>query len=79
MSGQTIKDQVIEFIRKNQNLQDIEITGDNQLVRDLGITSFDLVEMCCQLEEDFGIVVNEEMMMSIVTIDDLVKCLEESH
>jgi acyl carrier protein len=78
MKEQPMKEQVIDFIRSNQNLKEAEITGESQLVRDLGISSFDLVEMCCQLEEDFGIVINEEIMMSIVTIDDLVQCLEES-
>ena len=70
-------DKVIEFIRENQDLQDIEITGESQLVRDLGLSSFDLVEMCCQLEETFDIVINDDDMVSIVTINDLVGCLQK--
>ena len=71
-------DRVIAFIRNYQNLQDAAITGESQLVCDLGLTSFDMIEMCCQLEEDFGIIVNEEKIGSIVTVNDLVQFLEES-
>lgn len=71
-------DKVIEVIRSNQDLQDIEITGESQFVRDLGLSSLDLVDMCCQLEEEFGIEIREENLVHVITINDLVKCIKES-
>jgi len=70
-------ERVIESIREYKELNDIEITGESQLVRDLGLTSFDLVTMMCRMEEEFGIIVDDGMMLQSITVNDVVRALEK--
>ncbi|MCL2160760.1 MAG: phosphopantetheine-binding protein [Betaproteobacteria bacterium] len=71
-------ERVIEFIRDHKGLNDIEITGECQLVRDLGLTSFDLVTMMCRIEEEFGIIVDDAMMLKSITVSDVARALAKS-
>jgi len=68
---------VIEFIHEHKGSNDIEITGESQLVRDLGLSSFDLVAMACRMEEEFGGIVNDETLIRCITVHDVVRCLEQ--
>jgi len=68
-------EKIIESIREYKELGDIEITGESQLVRDLGLTSFDLVTMMCRIEEEFGIIVDDGMMLQCVTVNDVARAL----
>ncbi|MCL2591453.1 MAG: phosphopantetheine-binding protein [Betaproteobacteria bacterium] len=70
-------EKIIEFIRERKELNDIEITGESQLVRDLGLTSFDLVTMVCWMEEEFGRIINDDMMIRSITVNDIVHCLKQ--
>ncbi|MDR2208962.1 MAG: acyl carrier protein [Azoarcus sp.] len=68
-------ERVIEVIREHKELNDAEITGESQLVRDLGLASFDLVTMLCKIEEKFGIIVDDFMMLQCVTVNDVARVL----
>jgi len=68
---------VIEFIRERKGLNDIEITGERQLVRDLGLSSFDLVTMASWMEEEFGGIVSDETLFRCITVNDVVRYLEQ--
>ena len=66
---------VIDFIRDYFSLHDMKITGDSRLKLDLGLSSFELLEMCCSMEEEFKLEVSEENLKKVVTINDVVKAL----
>ena len=70
-------DKVIKVIQEYLNLQDTDITGETKLALDLGLSSYDLVEMCGQLEDELGVIVNEDKIVRMETINDIVQCLEE--
>jgi acyl carrier protein len=70
-------EKVIEFIQEYNNLQGVAITGETKLILDLGLSSFELVEMCCHMEEKLEMEISEEDMMQITTINDIVKYLEK--
>ena len=71
-----MQDKIIDFIRDYGNLNDMLITSDSKLTLDLGLSSFELIEMCCQIEEKFGIEISEENMLHIRTINDIVQICE---
>ncbi|MCL1918320.1 MAG: acyl carrier protein [Peptococcaceae bacterium] len=77
MQQQQLLDKVIALIRDHLNLQDMDITGETQLVFDLGLTSVDLLDMCGALENELGVVVNEDKIVRMETVSDIVHCLEE--
>lgn len=71
-------EKVIAFIRNYYGLDDVEITADSKLMFDLGLSSFELVEMYSRLEEEFKIKVEEADIIEIQTVGDIVKCIEKN-
>ena len=50
---------------------------DSGLIDDLGVDSLDLVSVFLQVQDDFGVVVDEDDLPGIVTIGDLVDYIAE--
>lgn len=59
----------------NKNLEDVK--PESRLAEDLGADSLDAVEIISELEDTYGIEVDDEIAQDIKTVDDLVKCLEK--
>ena len=66
-------DQVIEFLRQNNDLDGVDIRAESKLIADLGLTSFSVLEMCYYLENTFHIEVDDNDIAGIETVDDIVK------
>jgi len=67
---------IIAFIREYNGISDdVQIDGDTQITAQLGLSSFDIVEMCCQMEEQFEIEINDEDLSGIVTIGDFAELI----
>lgn len=64
---------VIDCIRTYYNLGDMEITENSKLTFDLGLESYDIIEMCGELEERFSVVISENDLTKIETVGDLTK------
>ena len=69
-------DEVIEFIRKYNNIWDVVIKPDTKLMFDLGLESYNIIEMCCELEDYFSIVISVSDIANIETIEDIAKYIE---
>ncbi|MCL2425143.1 MAG: phosphopantetheine-binding protein [Oscillospiraceae bacterium] len=68
---------VIDFLSEYCNLKDESITGESKLILDLGISSFELLDLCSQIEDTFDMRIRDENLAKIITIDDVVKYLEK--
>ena len=69
---------MIVFIKDYFQMHDIEINGDCKLRADLGLSSFELLEMFCSMEEAMGIDIREDeykKFTKVSTIYDVAKCL----
>lgn len=69
-------EKIINFIRVNYNVQVEDITGNSKLVSDLGLTSFQLIEMCFTLEKEFGVEIEEDALMKSEKVKDVVAYIE---
>ena len=56
----------------------MSINEDSELAGDLDLTSFQLVEMCAELEDEFAIEISEEDLSDIITIGDLVNVITKN-
>lgn len=65
------------FLSTYNRINKEDITYEKNLSVDLGLTSFDLVEMSCQLEEEFDVEIPMEDFMKFVTVGDIVEYLNE--
>ncbi len=71
-----------------QKLQDIiveqlgvepdQVTANARFIEDLGADSLDTVELIMAIEEEFGIVVDDEAAEKILTVKDAVAYLDEN-
>ena len=70
------KTKVIEAIRENIQWKG-DITEGMDLIRDLGIDSFDMLMIVNTLEEEFSIIVEEENLENLNTVGDVICRLDE--
>ena len=70
------KEKVIEAIRENIQWKG-DITEGMDLIRDLGIDSFDMLMIINTLEEELSIVVEEEHLENLNTVGDVICRLDE--
>ena len=73
-------DQIIAIIRNVGELtlsKDLEITGDTDIKTDIGFDSLDMVMIVDELEETFGITVENDMVQEIRTVNDLCRKVSE--
>jgi acyl carrier protein len=66
-------DEVMDFLSEYKGINRDMITSESHLIVDLGLTSFDIVEMCCELEERFHVQISEDDLTSIKKVYDIVK------
>ncbi len=62
-------DELIVFIKDN-------IKPESTFVADLGLQSYNLIEMCCSIEEKYDIEVSEDDIINIFTVSDLAGYIE---
>lgn len=55
-----------------------EVTPKSTLMGDLGLTSFDLVAIVEEFEDEFDIEVEDRDVMGFVTINDIIDYLNEN-
>ena len=72
-----IKERIIKFLRQYYNLKDMQITGKSKLILDLGISSFELLDMCTQIEHEFSVRIRDENLVKIESVNDVVNYLEK--
>ena len=53
-----------------------QITENTDVVNDLGADSLDVVEMMMSLEDEFGILIEDEQLTELHTVGDVVNCIE---
>jgi acyl carrier protein len=73
MTDATLQAQLIEVIRKAGRVDAmITISGDSRLVEDLAIDSLDLVGVYLQIQDDFGVEIEEADIPNLGRVADLV-------
>ena len=66
-------DKVKEILSK---FTDAEITKTSMLESDLGLSSFDVVEIVCEFEDAFDIEINDRDIRQLVGVQDILNYLE---
>lgn len=59
------------------NISADKVTPDAKIVEDLGADSLDVVELLSQLEDEFGIIIPDEEVESLVTVADVAAAIEK--
>ncbi len=72
-----IRTKVIDIIADRLSRDKATITDGSDLVADLGADSLDVAEVTMDLEDAFGVKIEEEKAQSLKTLGDIVKAIEE--
>ena len=77
-AGSVDQTRVIGLLRNHLGKNDSEeIYGTSSLVGDLGADSLDVVDIVRALEEEFKIHISDTRVLSVRTVNDLCKAIEE--
>jgi len=70
-------DQVRDIMTRYVELEPEQIQMDSKLAEELGLTSFAVMSMMGDFEEEFGITVDENELTDIHTVGDIIAYLEK--
>ena len=77
VTGSMILEQVKEIIANQMGVAADEINAGTSLKDDLQADSLDVVELVMAAEEKFGVEIDEEAVLSMVTVGDVVSYIEK--
>ena len=69
---------VKEILAKQLRIDVDTINENTNIVEDLGADSLDVVEMLMTIEEEYGIVVPDEVVVTFVTVGDVARYAENN-
>ena len=55
------------------------ITMDSVILSDLGMNSFELVQLIARIEDELDIEIEDDVLKSFVTVGDVVRYLDANH
>lgn len=67
---------VIDLISKNLEVPKEKLNADTDIINDLDADSLDLVEMVMNIEDEFDIEIDDDVLMNLHTIGDVAEELE---
>ena len=71
-------DKMTQIIREQAGDESIVITRDSVLLADLGMNSFDLINMVCVLEDEFDIEIPDRVIGNFKTVGDVMNYLSKN-
>lgn len=70
-------EKIREIITRYADLNPEDITEESRLAEDLGLTSFAVMSMMGDFEEEFDITVDESQLTDIYTVGDIMNFLKK--
>ena len=68
-------DKIREYLHENYDIDQDAVSEESERGNDLDLTSFQLVEICAELEDEFDVEISEEDLPGIITIGDLMNVI----
>lgn len=67
-----------EILSKQLRIDINTITEETEIINDLGADSLDIVEMLMTIEQDYGVVVPDDVIASFKTVGDVARYIENN-
>jgi len=72
-----IADEILNLLVTQFKKKPGEVKKDMRIKEDLGADSLDVVELLMEIEDRYGVTVPDEVVMSVKTVDDLIRVAVE--
>lgn len=66
-----------DIIREYKGDNSIEVNETTVIKEDLGMTSFDLIQLACAVEDEFDVEIPDRAIKDLKTIADVISFIEE--
>lgn len=70
-------DRLKKILEENNGIDCSELTLDSDLKIEIGLSSYQFVEMCAEIEDEFDIEINDDEMMNITTVRDVIDIIQK--
>ena len=71
------KERIINLLSQQLGMDTIEIKENSLIVEDLGMDSLDVVETVMNIEQEFGLRIDDSAIPDIKTVGDIVEMVEK--
>ena len=71
-----VKERVIEVLSDKLGINKLEVKETQDIMNDLGADSLDMVEIIMEIEEEFGLKIDDTEISEVKTVGDLIKKVE---
>lgn len=69
-------DRIIDIISNYQGIEKEKITLKSSLIKEIGLSSFDVTELVCIFEDEFNIEIPDRKISTFQTVEDIVRFIE---
>lgn len=77
MTRQEIIKEINTYLINKLDVDNTIITPETELKRDMGLTSLDAIDMVLYISRTFGVLLQEQDIKTIITLEDLYDCIEK--
>ena len=70
-------DKIEKIIKDSIETDDLKIFPDTSFKDDLGLDSFEMAQILCNIEDELGIDISDSDLTKITTVADLIKFIEK--
>lgn len=64
------------IVREYTGDESIVVTESTELMADLGLNSLDLVNLACEVEDEFDLEISDRMIKNFRTVGDVIRFIE---
>lgn len=66
------------IISSHTDKKDLELTENTVLLADTGMSSFDLVQMVCEVEDEFDVEIPDKALKMFKTVGDVIRFISDN-
>ena len=70
-------EQLCEILKNNTFDEDLVITPESRLDTDIGLSSYNIIELVCEVEHEFGVQIPSEELATFYTVDDICRSIRK--
>ena len=70
-------EKIINILKNHSEISVNEITKDSLLIADLGLNSISVLDLICEVEEEFSIEISDRSIIGLTNVEDVQKLVEK--